>query len=136
MSEPEPTPSSELLRLQRYGSAIAVVLLVAVASFFTGETLEIIFLRLMAVPLFIMSMIGISVMFSSEASRTPWTLYFLERKTLEGLGYAAFLTIIVWQPTSDIGTLIVTFLAALVVLGGSSMLFEAWQYRRRKGDGE
>lgn len=134
MAEQEPTPTSEFLRLQRYGAATAVVLLVAIAGFFTGEPLEIIFLRVMAVPLFLLAVAGIGLIFSSEASRRPWTLYFIERKALEGLAYAAFLIIIVWQPTSQIVPLTISFVIAWIVLSAATMFYESRLYKRRNPD--
>ncbi|GLQ56320.1 hypothetical protein [Devosia nitrariae] len=134
MAEQEPTPTGEFLRLQRYGAATAVVLLVAIAGFFTGEPLEIIFLRVMAVPLFLLAVAGIGLIFSSEASRRPWTLYFIERKALEGLAYAAFLIIIVWQPTSQIVPLAISFVLAWIVLGAATMFYESRLYKRRNPD--
>jgi hypothetical protein len=134
MAEQEPTPTGEFLRLQRYGAATAVVLLVAIAGFFTGEPLEIIFLRVMAVPLFLLAVAGIGLIFSSEESRRPWTLYFIERKALEGLAYAAFLIIIVWQPTSQIVPLVISFVIAWIVLGAATMFYESRLYKRRNPD--
>jgi hypothetical protein len=134
MAEQEPTPTGEFLRLQRYGGAVAVVLLVAIAGIFTGAPPEIIFLRVMAVPLFLLAVAGIGLIFSSEASRRPWTLYFLERKALEGLAYAAFLIIIVWQPTSQFVPLLISFVIAWIVFTGGTMLYEAQTYRRRNQD--
>lgn len=134
MAEQEPTPTGEFLRLQRYGAASAVVLLVAIAGFFTGEPLEIIFLRVMAVPLFLLAVAGIGLIFSSEESRRPWTLYFIERKALEGLAYAAFLIIIVWQPASQIVPLVISFVIAWIVLGAATMFYESRLYKRRNPD--
>jgi hypothetical protein len=134
MAEQEPTPTGEFLRLQRYGAATAVVLLVAIAGFFTGEPLEIIFLRVMAVPLFLLAVAGIGLIFSSEESRRPWTFYFIERKALEGLAYAAFLIIIVWQPASQIVPLVISFVIAWIVLGAATMFYESRLYKRRNPD--
>jgi hypothetical protein len=131
MGEEDPTPSGELLRLQRYGAGLAVTLLVAVVGAFNGDPLEHIFLRVMAVPLFFIAAIGIGLIFVSDRSRKPWTLPFVERKALEALIYTAFLEILIWRPASTVLQLAVSFVIAFVIFCGASMLYEAWQYRRR-----
>ena len=131
MPEQEPTPSGELLRFQRYGAGLAVTLLVAIVGALNGDPLEHIFLRVMAVPLFFIAAIGISLIFVTDRSRKPWTLWFVERKALEALIYTAFLEILIWRPDSTVLQLVASFVIAFFIFCGASMLYEAWQYGRR-----
>jgi len=131
MADQDPSPSSELLRLQRYGAGIGVTLLVAVVGALNGDPLEQIFLRVMAVPLFFLAAVGISLIFVTDRSRKPWTLPFVERKLLEALIYTAFLEILIWRPSSTPLSLVVSSVIAFAVFGGLSMLYEAWQFGRK-----
>ena len=132
MADQDPSPSGELLRVQRYGAGLAVTLLVAVVGALNGDPLEHIFLRVMAVPLFFIAAIGIHLIFVSDRSRRPWSLRFFERKVLEALIYTAFLEILIWRPSSTAFQLFASFVIAFVVFAGASMLYEAWQAGRRK----
>ncbi|MCV3239449.1 hypothetical protein [Mesorhizobium sp. ZC-5] len=117
-------------RLTQYGIPIGMIVVLAVLLFFIGDPLNLILVKLTAVPLFFLAGRGLDLIFSSEASRTPWTAVFLERQILDAFIFICFMTIFLWQPDVSALRLATIFIVGVVCMSVMKILVESITRRR------
>jgi hypothetical protein len=112
----------------RHGTAgryVLVMLFTAVSAaglFLIGDPAGLIAMKTASVPLLFLASRGLDAIFTSDASRKPWSAAFFERHFLDSVVFACWLTVVMWSPslsaTGQIGSflLIVTIMTAIKAL--------------------
>ena len=107
---------------------LTVALVVVVSHYQTGDTLQLTLLKVGIVPLSSMSEAFINFRYVSEASRTSWTLPYLEKQLFRAVSLSGFLGTLFWAVTDDVWLVIFRYLGMFVGVFLTSLILQS-RYR-------
>ncbi len=114
----------------QYGIPVLFMAASAVGLYFLGDPAGLIVMKSVAVPLFFLASRSLGAIFTSEASRTPWTPVFIERQFLESLIFVCWMTIFLWRPDLSATRIITMFLLMLAGMTVTRILLERFSAKR------
>ena len=100
----------------KYGPGILLTALNAVGLFLIGDPPGLIALKTSSVPLVLFARRGLDAKFASAASRRAWTPAYFERHFLDSVVLAAWLAVVMWNPSLTATDQIRSFLVAVTVM--------------------
>jgi hypothetical protein len=115
----------------QYGIPILFMAACALGLFFLGDQPSLIVMKTAAVPLYFLASRGLCAIFTSEASRTPWTPVYIERQFVESLVFVCWLTIFLWRPDLSATRIVLIFLLGTVAMTLVRVLLDAFSFKRK-----
>lgn len=115
----------------QYGIPIAFMAASATGLFFLGDPTGLIVMKTAAIPLYFLAGRGVGAIFTSAASRTPWTPVYLERQFIESLILACWLTIFLWRPDISATRIVVIFVLGIVAMTLVRVLLDTFSVKRK-----
>lgn len=115
----------------QYGIPIAFMAASATGLFFLGDPTSLVVMKTAAVPLYFLASRGVGAIFTSAASRTPWTPVYLERQFLDSLIFVCWLTIFLWRPDISATRIIVIFVLGTIAMTLVRVLLDAFSGKRK-----
>lgn len=114
----------------QYGIPILFMAACAIGLFLLGDRPSLIVIKTAAVPLYFLASRGLGAIFTSEASRTPWTPVYIERQFVESLVFVCWLTIFLWRPDLSATRIVLIFLLGTVAMTLARVLLDAFSVKR------
>lgn len=115
----------------QYGIPIAFMAASATGLYFLGDPTSLIVMKTAAIPLYFLASRGVGAIFTSAASRTPWTPVYLERQFIESLIFVCWLTIFLWRPDISTTRIIVIFVLGTVAMTLVRVLLDRFSVKRK-----
>jgi hypothetical protein len=115
----------------QYGIPILFMTACALGLFFLDDQPSLIVMKTAAVPLYFLASRGLGAIFTSEASRTPWTPVYIERQFVESLVFVCWLTIFLWRPDLSATRIVLIFLLGTVAMTLVRVLLDAFSFKRK-----
>ncbi|MEL6436306.1 MAG: hypothetical protein AAFP99_05865 [Pseudomonadota bacterium] len=126
MSENQLSPGGAQIwpngRLREYITAAALALFFAVILHLRNEAPNLIAMKLLAIPPYLLAAKFIAMQLNTEAAKERWSSAYIELHTLMGVNFASMMTIFIWDSTKPVWLLILTFVFMALAFGGTMAL--------------
>jgi hypothetical protein len=129
MSDNRPRESRSGALIQNYGFVILFVLIIGGVAYGSGDESGLIALKMLMAPFFILANRGLRTYFYDPIVEPFWTVRSVEYTLLNAAVFAGFMTLVTWQPSRDLSTVLVDFGRGFVIMGAVMLLGLGWRIR-------
>jgi hypothetical protein len=129
MSDFRPMESRSSALIQNYGFVILFVLIIGGAAYGSGDQPSLIALKMLMAPLYILANRGLRTYFYDPIVEPFWTARSVEYTLLQAAVFSGFLTLVLWQPSRDLNTVLMDFGRGFAIMGAAMLLGLRWRIR-------
>jgi hypothetical protein len=134
MSDNRPVGSSSGALIQNYGFVILFVLIMGGIAYGSGDEPGLIALKMLMAPFFILANRGLRTYFYDPIVEPFWTVRSVEYTLLNAAVFAAFMALVVWQPSRALSAVLTDFGRGCVIMGAVMLLGLRWRIRDLQKD--